>query len=147
MIVAAAAWAYPTLFDLPTMATEVRYAFLIIVSALAGGAMGVLAPDLLIGRIYISSILLPACACLAVLGPSEKVLAGLGVVFYLVMISGLKADHKTLVKSLSFAFENSALLARLHDPRRRCGGAERQPWKSASAIEPGRWRKWRAGTP
>jgi hypothetical protein len=110
--VAAAIWAYPTLFDLPTMAIEIRYAFLIIVSALAGGAMGVLAPDLLIGRIYISLILLPASACLAFLGGPETVLAGLGAIFYLVMISGHKANHKALVTSLSFAFENSALLAR-----------------------------------
>ena len=112
LIVGAAFWAYLTLADLPAMAIELRYAFLIIVSALAGGAMGVLAPDLLAGRIYISLVLLPACACLALLGGPERVLAGLGVIFYVVMISGHKANHQTLVKSLSFAFENSALLAR-----------------------------------
>jgi signal transduction histidine kinase/DNA-binding response OmpR family regulator len=113
LIAAATVWVYPTLFDLSTMASENRSAYLIIVSALAGGAMGVLAPDVLIGRVYVSLLLLPACACLALLGTyDEKVLAGLGAIFSLVMFSGLKANHEALVKSLSFAFENSALLAR-----------------------------------
>jgi diguanylate cyclase (GGDEF)-like protein len=113
LIVAIALWAYAALIDMPTLAIEDRYALVIILSALAGGAMGVLAPDLTMGRIYISLALLPACLSLALMARADTVLSGLGVVFYLVMLSGLKSNHQTLRQSLDFAFENAELLAQV----------------------------------
>ena len=111
--VAICLWAYMAWFDMPALALENRYALVIILSALAGGAMGVFAPDLWMGRVYISLALLPACGRLGMMDKTETVFAVLGVVFYFVMQSGLKSNHTTLAQSLNYAFENAELLGQV----------------------------------
>ena len=119
LIVAATQWAIVAWFAIPEMDGEARYSLLIILSALAGGAVGVLAPRPVTARIYIAMVLLPACARLLTLDEPHIVLALLGVIFFLVMIAGLAANHAVLVRSLVLAEENTDLLSRVRDHARQ----------------------------
>ena len=101
----------------PIDSQRTRFVIIVVLSALAGGATGVLSPLKLTGRIYISLILLPASVAL-LLGP-DRALGLLGVAFWLVMLAGHRNNHALLVDSVQLRDQNrdlvEALARRSHD--------------------------------
>jgi len=89
------------------------YAVLIVLSALAGGASGVTSSYLKVGIAYISLLLLPASACLILAQGTEQTLGALGLTFWLVMIAGLSANHRVLMRNLTLEDANLHLIDRL----------------------------------
>lgn len=119
LIISAALWAFLACMRIPVDSQSTRYVIIVVLSALAGGATGVLSPLKLTGRIYIGLILLPASLTL-IAGPlSETVLGVLGVVFCLVMLAGHRNNHALLVDSIQLRDQNrdlvEALARRSHD--------------------------------
>ncbi|SOC12582.1 putative bifunctional diguanylate cyclase/phosphodiesterase [Rhodobacter maris] len=92
---------------------RVRYAVLIVLSALAAGATGILAAQVQIGRFYIALMLIQGSAQLALSSDGDIVLAGLGPVFLVVMLIVHRNNHAILVQSLDLRFRNDDLLADL----------------------------------
>ncbi len=113
LFAAAMPWVVLAWFELPDMAMRERHVFLIIVSSLAGGAMGVLASRLVVGRIYIAMMLLPSCIRLVMLDEPEYVLSALGILFFGTMYVGISANHRALVRSFRLARENQQLFVRV----------------------------------
>lgn len=92
---------------------EGQFVLLIVVSALAGGATGVLAPLRGVGRIYIGLMLVPACIRLFLLERPEPVLGALGLIFFVVMLVGHSNNHRIVRRSLELQEDNAALVAQL----------------------------------
>lgn len=111
-------WALVAWLVLDGLPGEDRFVFLIVLSALAGGATGVLAPLRSMGRFYIGLLLIPACIKLLVMSHPESVLAVLGMIFFVVMLVGHKNNHSILVRSLLLQEENSLLVSRLTEHNR-----------------------------
>lgn len=116
LLVSAALWALLACLRFPVDSQRTRYVIIVVLSALAGGATGVLSPLKLTGRVYISLILLPASL---VLMRSDLILGVLGVVFWLVMLTGHRNNHALLLDSIRLRDENrdlvEALARRSHD--------------------------------
>lgn len=117
LLVSAALWAALAWLRFPIDSQRTRFVIIVVLSALAGGATGVLSPLKLTGRIYISLILLPASVAL-LLGP-DRALGLLGVAFWLVMLTGHRNNHALLVDSIQLRDQNrdlvEALARRSHD--------------------------------
>ncbi len=117
LLISAALWALLAWLRFPIDSQRTRFVIIVVLSALAGGATGVLSPLKLTGRIYISLILLPASAAL-LLGP-DRALGVLGVAFWLVMLTGHRNNHALLVDSIQLRDQNrdlvEALARRSHD--------------------------------
>jgi len=116
LILSAGLWALLAYLRIPVDSLVTRYALIVVLSALAGGAVGVLSPQKWTGRIYVSLILLPASITLITLGGVDASLGALGVVFWVVMIVGHRNNHALLVDCLRLRDENRELL---EDIRRR----------------------------
>jgi len=116
LILSAGLWALLAYLRIPADSLVTRYALIVVLSALAGGAVGVLSPQKWTGRIYVSLILLPASITLITLGGVDASLGALGVVFWVVMIVGHRNNHALLVDCLRLRDENRELL---EDIRRR----------------------------
>lgn len=116
LVVSAALWALLACMRFPVDSQRTRYVIIVVLSALAGGATGVLSPMKLTGRVYISLILLPASLALM---RSDLILGVLGVVFWLVMLTGHRNNHALLIDSIRLRDENrdlvEALARRSHD--------------------------------
>ncbi|WAC48652.1 bifunctional diguanylate cyclase/phosphodiesterase [Asticcacaulis sp. SL142] len=93
-----------------TASVSAKYTLIIIISSLAGGATGVTAALKREGRLYISILLLPASVALAVANSGDIVIAGLGIVFWVVMLVGHKNNHHILRQSYELQHENSNLI-------------------------------------
>lgn len=117
LLISAALWAVLAWLRFPIDSQRTRFVIIVVLSALAGGATGVLSPLKLTGRIYISLILLPASAALLI-GP-DRALGLLGVAFWLVMLTGHRNNHALLVDSIQLRDQNrdlvEALARRSHD--------------------------------
>jgi len=117
LLISAALWALLAWVRFPIDSQRTRFVIIVVLSALAGGATGVLSPLKLTGRIYISLILLPASVAL-LLGP-DRALGLLGVAFWLVMLAGHRNNHALLVDSVQLRDQNrdlvEALARRSHD--------------------------------
>jgi len=117
LLISAALWALLAWARFPIDSQRTRFVIIVVLSALAGGATGVLAPMKITGRIYISLILLPASVAL-LLGP-DRVLGALGVAFWLVMLTGHRNNHALLVDAIQLRDQNrdlvEALARRSHD--------------------------------
>src|SRR3990167_1374658 len=117
LLISAALWAILAWLRFPIDSQRTRFVIIVVLSALAGGATGVLSPLKLTGRIYISLILLPASVAL-LLGP-DRALGLLGVAFWLVMLTGHRNNHALLVDSIQLRDQNrdlvEALARRSHD--------------------------------
>ncbi|ALL13793.1 ATP-binding protein [Caulobacter henricii] len=111
LIVSAGLWAYLAVARIPLDSPLSRYALIVVLSALAGGATGVLSPLKWTGRIYITLILVPASVTLIVGGGSEIVLGALGLIFCGVMLVGHRNNHALLVDCLRLRDENRDLIA------------------------------------
>lgn len=92
---------------------EVRYATLIVLSALAGGATGVLAPLGAPARIFIGLVLLPPAAIFFLDTPADPVLGFLAVVFFCVMIFAHHNNHLAMQQALLLRAENGELIENL----------------------------------
>ena len=91
-------------------ADEAAFVATVIISALAGGAMGVSAPLKREGRIYISALLIPAAVILAT-APEPHVLLGLlSFIFWFVMIYGHTNNFNTLRNAYQLQLENQTLV-------------------------------------
>jgi signal transduction histidine kinase/CheY-like chemotaxis protein len=113
LILSACLWATLCWVRLPLEVGEPRFVILICVSALAGGAIGVLAPLRLTGLIYISILLLPACVRLMLIGGVQSVLGQVGLVFWGVMMAGLRNNHAVLLRSIILREQNKELIDQL----------------------------------
>jgi signal transduction histidine kinase/ActR/RegA family two-component response regulator len=117
LLISAALWAVLAWLRFPIDSQRTRFVIIVVLSALAGGATGVLSPLKLTGRIYISLILLPASVAL-LLGP-DRALGLLGMAFWLVMLTGHRNNHALLVDSIQLRDQNrdlvEALARRSHD--------------------------------
>lgn len=110
LIVSASLWAYLAFVRFPVDDERVRYVVIVVLSALAGGATGVLAPLRITGQLYISLILLPASLTMIVTHRSDTVLGFLGVIFWAVMLVGHRNNHRMLVDAIKLRDENQELL-------------------------------------
>ena len=111
LLSSAGLWALLAWTQLPAETAQTRFVILIVVSALAAGATGVLAPLKLTGRAYVTLMLVPACGRLMLEG--QSVLAALGLVFWGVMIAGHRNNHGLLVRSIALGRENLGLVDQL----------------------------------
>ncbi|WP_421932910.1 ATP-binding protein [Phenylobacterium sp.] len=111
LLTSAGLWALLAWTQLPAETAQTRFVILIVVSALAAGATGVLAPLKLTGRLYVTLMLVPACGRLLLEG--QSVLAALGLVFWGVMIAGHRNNHGLLVRSIALGRENLDLVDQL----------------------------------
>ncbi|WP_419255030.1 ATP-binding protein [Caulobacter sp. ErkDOM-YI] len=111
LVLVAGLWALLACLRIPVDSPVSRYALLVVLSALAGGAVGILAPQKWIGRINVTLILIPASITLLTLGGVDAILGALGVVFWVVMIVGHRNNHALLVDCLRLRDENRELLA------------------------------------
>ncbi len=122
LLLSAGLWAVLACARIPLDSITTRYGLTIILSALAGGAVGVLSPLKWTGRIYVSLLLLPASATLVALGGVDTTLGVLGMIFWGVMMVGHHNNHILLVDSVRLRDENRELLQgierRSHDVSR-----------------------------
>ncbi|MBL8721280.1 MAG: response regulator [Myxococcales bacterium] len=110
-------WAYLTWTRLSALGLEQQFVLIVVVSALAGGATGVLAPLLRVGRLYIGLLLLPACFRLATMEHAQPVLGVLGTIFFVVMVVGHRNNHLLLEQSLVLQAQNAELVEQLQGAR------------------------------
>lgn len=92
-----------------------KFTLVIIISALAGGATGIIAPLKFIGRIYITLLLFPTSIILYLLSKDDLVIALLGLVFWVAMIISHRTNHKVLLQSLILQQENTLLINNLQE--------------------------------
>ncbi|PHY14235.1 hybrid sensor histidine kinase/response regulator [Caulobacter sp. B11] len=111
LVISAGLWAVLAYLRLPVESPMVRYTIIIVLSALAGGAVGVLASLKWTGRAYVTLLLLPASLVLISIGAGDRILGVLGAVFCGVMLVGHNTNYRLLVDSLSLRDENRDLLA------------------------------------
>jgi len=90
--------------------SELMYFTIIVVSAMASGATGVIAPMLKCGRFYISSLLMITIAELLLMPQPETVLAILVAVFWGIMLGAHARNHHMLRNSIELELKNSALV-------------------------------------
>jgi len=112
-VLAALLWASMALLGMPYLETAGQFAVVVVLSALAGGATGVLAPLRRLGRAYILILLFSGSAGLLLIDPPQAVLAALGCVFAGVMWVGHRNNHALLLRSLLLQHENDLLFERL----------------------------------
>ena len=110
LILSAGLWALLACVAIPLEDISSRYVLIIVLSALAGGAVGVLSPLKWTGRVYVSLILLPASLMLIVQGGVDATLGALGVIFWLVMMVGHRNNHALLVDALRLRDANRELM-------------------------------------
>lgn len=111
LILSAVLWAVLACVSIPTESVETRYVLIIVLSALAGGAVGVLSPLKWAGRLYVTLVLLPGSLTLILDRGVDTTLGGLGVIFWIVMMVGHQNNHVLLVDALRLRGENRDLLA------------------------------------
>jgi diguanylate cyclase (GGDEF)-like protein len=114
-VLAALLWAALALLGLPHMQADGQFTLVVTLSALAGGATGVLAPMRRIGRAYILILLLSGSLGLLRVDPPHWVLAALGCVFAGVMWVGHRNNHALLLRSLELQHDNDRLVERLSE--------------------------------
>ncbi|WP_246102773.1 putative bifunctional diguanylate cyclase/phosphodiesterase [Rhizobium straminoryzae] len=117
LLTAVALWGAMTGVAISSNVDEIRYAVLVIISALAAGATGILAPQLVIGRIYIAAMLLQGSAALTFSTAPNYLLAILGAIFAVVMLIAHRNNHQVLRQSFELQYRNNELVARLETER------------------------------
>ena len=113
LLVSAGLWAVLAWWRLPVEDTRVQFMIMIVLSALVGGASGVLSPLRITGRIYIVTLLAPACLRIVTAGQEQSVLGILGLVFMGVILGMHRNNHRILLRSIELGRENLALVDRL----------------------------------
>ncbi|MBI1198058.1 MAG: response regulator [Phenylobacterium sp.] len=113
LLVSAGLWAFLAIARLPVEPEFVRFAIIIVLSALAGGAIGTLAPLRITGAAYGTLLLAPASLTLLLGDAHERVLGALGLAYWLVMIAAHRNGHTLVVRSIRLAAEKHALVGEL----------------------------------
>jgi signal transduction histidine kinase/ActR/RegA family two-component response regulator len=113
LILTAGLWTALACIRLPVEALTQKFTILVILSALTGGAVGVLAPRLWAGRAYITLMLVPASLILVMDGGADPVLGVLGLIFWVMMIIAHTTSHRLLVSTITLGLENAELAAAL----------------------------------
>jgi diguanylate cyclase (GGDEF)-like protein len=108
-----------------------RYTLIIIASALAGGATGIVAAVLPEGRLYVALLLLPASIAMLFGDPETLVLGLLGFAFCAAMQSVLGNNHAISRHSISLEIENGALM---EDLKRLNAGLETMVAERTQAL-------------
>jgi signal transduction histidine kinase/ActR/RegA family two-component response regulator len=111
LILSAGLWALLAWTQLPLETGQTRFFIIIVVSALAAGATGILAPLKITGAIYIALMLVPASLRLMLDG--DTALGVLGLVFCGVMIASHRNSHALLLRSIALGRENLGLVSEL----------------------------------
>jgi two-component system, sensor histidine kinase len=111
LLLGASLWAGLACWRFPIDGQETLYLIAMVMSALAGGAIGILAPLRLTGRAYVTIMLVPACITLMVMGEGGVLMGGVGLVFWLVMITGHRNNNNVLLRSILLSQENSLLVS------------------------------------
>ncbi|MES2721695.1 MAG: hypothetical protein V4656_00945, partial [Pseudomonadota bacterium] len=111
LILSSGLWALLAWTQLPAETVQTQFFIIIVVSALAAGATGILAPLKITGRVYIALMLAPASLRLMVDG--DPALGVLGLVFCGVMIASHRNSHALLLRSIALGRENPGLVSEL----------------------------------
>lgn len=106
-------WTVLTAMALGSGVAETKYSAIIIISALAAGATGILASQLMIGRAYVCIMLLQGSLQLLFDINHDYVLATLGIIFMIVMVITHRNNNAVLTRSLRLQFENDFLVTDL----------------------------------
>ncbi|MFJ4141182.1 putative bifunctional diguanylate cyclase/phosphodiesterase [Pseudomonas sp. NPDC089734] len=106
-------WAILILVEFNTYSPVQQYLIIMVVSAMAGGASGILAPMRVMGPVYFALMMLPVCFQLTIQTPSQWILGVIGVVFYGLMFVGHRTNHVRLSKSIELQNENLDLVGQL----------------------------------
>ncbi|MFN8223230.1 MAG: EAL domain-containing protein [Gaiellales bacterium] len=138
LLLTGALWAVLILKSLPEQEVAGRYTAIIVVSALAAGASGMYASLGWLARVYIATLLAPPAIGLALLTPPAYTLAGLCLVFLVVMLVGHRNNREVLLHSLGLQQENADLVASLTDQNARIqdlnAGLERRVAERTEAL-------------
>lgn len=113
LLLSGAMWSVLGWFGLAGQDVLGQFTITIVLSAMAGGATGVLAPLRWTGALYIAEVLLPACVQLVLLPNPHYLLGGLGAVFLGVMLVGHRNNHRLLLRSLELQEHNLNLVQHL----------------------------------
>lgn len=113
LLASAVMWAILAWVRLPVETVQIQFTVIVVVSALVGGASGVLAPLITTGRIYVITLLGPACARILMAMPDQQVLGVLGGLFMLVILGMHRNNHLLLVRSIQLAWEKLDLVQQL----------------------------------
>lgn len=98
-------------WGIPEYAGAQQFAILVMLSSLAGGATGTLAPMRVTGKLYVLLLVAPACARILAQGSDAHILlAALGGMFAWVMISSHHSNHILLTRSIALAHDKERLL-------------------------------------
>ncbi|CAN5625151.1 hypothetical protein BH10PSE5_BH10PSE5_14390 [soil metagenome] len=111
LILSSGLWALLAWTQLPAETVQTQFFIIIVVSALAAGATGILAPLKITGRVYVTLMLVPACLRLMLDG--DAALGVLGLVFWGVMITSHRNNHALLLRSIALGRENIGLIDQL----------------------------------
>jgi len=98
-----------------TVNYESKFTITIIISALAGGATGIIASLKYLGGLYISILLLATSLILYLTSSDYIVISLLGIIFWIAMIITHQRNHLVLVQSLSLQLENNSLITNLKE--------------------------------
>jgi diguanylate cyclase (GGDEF)-like protein len=109
----AGCWAFACVAGYDALPTREQMALLLIVSALAGGATGVLAPLRRVGATYITVLLFGGVLALAFGRVPQPVMATLGFAFLAVMLISHARNHGILAENLLLASQNARLAGEL----------------------------------
>lgn len=114
VLLAGAGWGVLGWWGMPFFVGAQQFAILVILSALAGGATGTLAPMRVTGKLYVLLLIVPACVqILAHGGEASLMLPMLGGMFAWVMISSHHHNHQLLVRSIALARDKETLVQAL----------------------------------
>lgn len=111
LLLSAGLWAGLAAYRIPVEDVATRYAIIIVLSALAGGAVGVLSPLKWTGRAYVTLMLVPASLAMVMNSGVDTTLGVLGLIFWGVMLVGHRNNHALLLDCLRLRDENRELLA------------------------------------
>lgn len=107
-------WASLAWWGIPYFEGDEQFTILVILSALAGGATGTLAPLVLTGTLYTLLMIIPACLQLVFIGGTDNLsLAILGAIFAWVMASTHRSNHELLARTISLARDKQDLIEEL----------------------------------
>lgn len=101
-------------YDNPSL----QFANVLIVASLAAGATGTMAPQLVIGRFYLSILLFQGSVALLFQGGPMMIAGVLGFVFWAAMLFGHYRNHTLLRKSITLSFANRRLIEDVEAERR-----------------------------
>ncbi len=111
-------WSVICVIEIPIVRGESQFSIMIIIAGLAGGATGILASMLLVGRIYLIALLVPPVVILTLMSEPNYILAFLGLIFLIVMMVTHRNNHAVLFRSLVLKHQHDDLVEDLRQKNR-----------------------------